>query len=344
MLEIFTNDKVDRQLGCIYGAFIGDAIGAHTEFSGTPTSRQRAQNAISLIGGGPHGTAPGQITDDSEMAIGLMRSIAVYGDYDPSSALEEYRDWYNSGPFDMGGTTSGALRADKWEIDHQFANQIDSHLKRVASLNKNSQANGALMRLSPLVAYGAGAYPCNQKKGREMARKDARLTHPHPVCTETNAIYYTIGEMLIMGHSPQDAIDEILRDDCYEQDASCQIILGWVKDAVDGKIPTVDGWDCGWVGVAFQVAVYYLLKVGQGMTYTDAMREIAQLGGDADTNAAIAGGLLGAYIGKSGLPQEMVDKIDYCDTSKGRQRPIEWQTKENMHFAEAVVFQNCVTA
>ena len=48
--------------------------------------------------------------------------------------------------------------------------------------NRNSQANGALMRVSPLGIYGAGF------RGHEFffGRIDASLTHPHVVCRDAS--------------------------------------------------------------------------------------------------------------------------------------------------------------
>jgi ADP-ribosylglycohydrolase len=40
--------------------------------------------------------------------------------------------------------------------------------------------------------------------------------------------------------------------------------------------------------------------------------------GDTDTNGAIVGGMLGACIGRSELPQKYVDKILNCKEKMGR--------------------------
>lgn len=49
-----------------------------------------------------------------------------------------------------------------------------------------SQANGALMRVSPLGIWGADQ---PAEVVADAARQDARLTHPHPVCAESSAMY-----------------------------------------------------------------------------------------------------------------------------------------------------------
>jgi len=69
----------------------------------------------------------------------------------------------------------------------------------------------------------------------------------------------------------------------------------------------------------FVLAFYSLLKsadVPEDDLYDFIMRQIVALGGDTDTNAAIAGGMIGAYLGISKLPQEKVKKILECDTTE----------------------------
>jgi len=69
--------------------------------------------------------------------------------------------------------------------------------------------------------------------------------------------------------------------------------------------------------------------------YKECIREVISLGGDTDTNACIVGGIIGAYIGVSGVDQTMMsvyfdwdptDKSKYIivDEEKtfGRERPL----------------------
>ena len=43
------------------------------------------------------------------------------------------------------------------------------------------------------------------------------------------------------------------------------------------------------------------------------------LAGDTDTNCAIAGGLVGAYIGAGNLPRDKVKKVLECDLSLSKE-------------------------
>ena len=53
-------------------------------------------------------------------------------------------------------------------------------------------------------------------------------------------------------------------------------------------------------------AFYYLKKQD---SYEDSIRNILSRGGDTDTNAAIVGGLLGAYYGIHRINQNWIEKV-----------------------------------
>jgi ADP-ribosylglycohydrolase len=58
------------------------------------------------------------------------------------------------------------------------------------------------------------------------------------------------------------------------------------------------------------------------------MREVIREGGDTDTNACIVGGMIGAYLGHSALPKDMVDNLLSFDCSdNGILRPDFLNTK-----------------
>lgn len=63
---------VDRLLGCMFGAFIGDSLGSYCEFQNKATAEKLVIEAMEMPGGGVFNLKAGQITDDSEMALHLL--------------------------------------------------------------------------------------------------------------------------------------------------------------------------------------------------------------------------------------------------------------------------------
>lgn len=140
--------------GCLLGQLAGDALGSLVEFR-RPGDIQRLypQGVRELADGGTWNTIAGQPTDDSEMALMLARMLVAQGTYDAKKALEAYTYWLDSGPFDCGSTVAAGLRGKP---------------------NPNSQANGAMMRISPLGIFGVN-YD-NSQVAEWALRSCSRLT------------------------------------------------------------------------------------------------------------------------------------------------------------------------
>jgi hypothetical protein len=77
-----------------------------------------------------------------------------------------------------------------------------------------------------------------------------------------------------------------------------------------GRSRPIDGPDQGFTlftaGIALQVA-------GEGLGFEDGLRHVVALGGDTDTNAAVAGALLGAAHGVDAIPKEWLDRLADAD-------------------------------
>lgn len=144
-----------RAQGCLLGQLAGDALGSLVEFWEPEEIREVYPEGVrELADGGTWSTIAGQPTDDSEMALSLARMIVERDRYDPEEARQAYATWLDSGPFDCGSTVYSGLAGRP---------------------NPDSQANGALMRISPLGIFGAYREPAQVA---EWARQDAALTHP----------------------------------------------------------------------------------------------------------------------------------------------------------------------
>ena len=157
--DVIDAEALSRAQGCLLGQLAGDALGSLVEFWETEEIREAYPEGVrELADGGTWDTIAGQPTDDSEMALSLARMIVEQGRYDPAAARKAYVTWLHSDPFDCSSTVYSGLAGRP---------------------NPDSQANGALMRISPLGIFGAYREPAEMA---EWARQDAALTHPHPVC------------------------------------------------------------------------------------------------------------------------------------------------------------------
>lgn len=291
-----------RAQGCMLGQVAGDSLGALVEFQSAPAIERRYPGGPrDLEDGGTWQTLAGQPTDDSEMALALARSIIASGGYDENAAAKAYIDWYRSAPFDIGNTIAQALSAGAEA-------EPDSALgaaKRAA--NRESQANGALMRISPLAIRGASMRPAALEP---CARADALITHPHPVCQDANVVYTAaIAFAIRTGASPCEVYGYALK----VAENSTVLVAEALKQAKSGA-PIDCSRHQGWVLIALQNAFFQLLHAPN---LTEGIVDTVRRGGDTDTNAAIAGALLGAVYGIGAVPVRWVQAILNCRPAAG---------------------------
>lgn len=317
---------LDRAQGCLLGQITGDSLGSLVEFESARDIAARYPGGVRhLADGGIWDTLAGQPTDDSELALALARTLLREGRYDAEAVAAAYGRWYASSPFDIGGTTRQALApAAAAPSDKAGA------ARRAAS--RDSQANGSLMRISPI-----GILAATPEQAAAMAMQDSALTHPHPVCVVACGAYAAAVQAGIGGADRTAmlrvalGVAEAGRDD--------GVVARVIAAARDGEKPTgFQGRQQGWVLIALQNACFHLAHAG---TFEQALVQTVGEGGDTDTNAAIAGALLGAAFGKRAIPPAWVRATMACrpDPALGapQPRPEEYWPDDALDLAEALL-------
>ena len=156
----------DRAAGCLLGQLAGDSLGSLVEFETPRSIRAKYPDGVrELADGGTHDTLAGQPTDDSEMALTLARSLVELERFDREAVKRGYVAWLHSDPFDCGNTIRAGLNGYS---------------------KPRSEANGALMRISPLGIFGARREAADVMA---WAREDAAITHPNEVCLQASALF-----------------------------------------------------------------------------------------------------------------------------------------------------------
>ena len=323
MREVMENDKnvtssavLSRAQGCLLGQLIGDSLGSLVEFQRPERIRSRYPDGVrDMADGGTWNTIAGQPTDDSEMALLLARSLASEGKFDKAEVKKAYVFWLNSGPFDCGTTIQSGL---------------------TGRLSPQSQANGAMMRISPLGIFGVN-YALEQVA--EWARQDAAITHIHSVCQQANALFAM-------------AIAYAVRTGCKADDLY-QEIVGWAEEMdVESSLketisaaadsPPDDFVDSqGWVLIAFRNVLWQLRTADD---VEEGIVDTIMRGGDTDTNAAICGALLGAVHGREAIPDRWIETIRGCRPRAGtpgvyKPRPECFWPADALELAEQLITQ-----
>jgi ADP-ribosyl-[dinitrogen reductase] hydrolase len=300
--------------GMLYGVALGDALGAPHEFKQVAMSKYTGRIAhrveVGRRWGRPREGALGGVTDDTEMTLALSRALQRgRGTYRPDFAVAEYLAWGSSRcPF-MGRNTRALFCR---------ARTVEQYRARLSEIGATSQSNGCLMRAAPLAVLA---------DWESAAREDCRLTNPHPVAVEATVAYVgglrdaLEGRSLAaiferaLAHRPSTAADE--------SDSGRQMVrqvLTACLAAFDRKIrpewhPQLVGDCAGWCLNALYCAfleparAFYheyaprVEKYAVG-TFRGTVDKIVRCGGDTDTNASIAGALMGAHLGMAAMQAE----------------------------------------
>jgi ADP-ribosylglycohydrolase len=130
----------------------------------------------------------------------------------------------------------------------------------------------------------------------------SRLTHWDGRC-QTACLAVTLGAAALVRGEPADravvAAVEAVAD--REGGEELEYLVGEA-----GRARPLDGPDQGFTlftaGIALQVA-------GEGRGFEEGLRHVVGHGGDTDTNAAVAGALLGAVNGVDAIPPEWLDRL-----------------------------------
>lgn len=290
---------LDKIKGCLYGVAVGDALGTRYEFLESVAVKDQLKfdmdgEFLPLLGGGPFNTSPGQVSDDTEMMLSLLRSLAQLQFYDGEDVAHKYIEWFNTKPIDIGKTIRQAIFTRKPSLDKK------DMVQNSAELNHTSLSNGVLMRIAPLGVYGLQV---SDKELKEIVKQECILTHPNPIIIDACYIYCLAIKYILQGLDKK-VVWQRLKDKCCST-PRVRIILA---DSMERPEPVFliyeegketytftdnQRWQ-GYFGVALQNTFYELLY---GNDYDSSMINILKRGGDTDTNCAIAGGLLGAYYG-----------------------------------------------
>jgi len=306
--------RIERAQGCLLGQLAGDSLGSIVEFmSGEDIRRLYPQGLRRLKHGGVWNTLAGQPTDDSEMALLLARYLAEHGSYDADAVFDRYRWWFASDPFDYGMTIMRALQGNP---------------------DEKSQANGALMRVSPIGIAGS-CY--SHAETVRWAEADAMLTHPNILCRQANALFtMAIAEAVNTGPDPDALYQEILS--WIEERETEYTLAKAVRLAADGP-PADYSTQSGWVIIALHNALYRLLYAAG---FEDGVVDTVMQGGDSDTNAAVCGALLGAVYGINSIPDQWKKCIQSCRPQAGKDgvynpRPSELWPVDALELAAVLV-------
>jgi ADP-ribosyl-[dinitrogen reductase] hydrolase len=278
----------DRYRGVLLGKAIGDALGATVEFMSRSAIQEQYGELRDIIGGGWLTLPAGEITDDTQMAICIARSIVDRKGFDAEDISRHFVAWYRSNPPDIGNTTVHALRQLAEGVPWQEAGK-NTH----EAMRPRDASNGSVMRSAPVAMLER----LNPDLNRHHSVDSSRITHANPLCTEGCVVLNAaIATLLNEPNSDPVAVASSVA-------ASAEMLNA--LDAVAGH--SADTLNAG--GYVLDTLQAAFWAVTRHNTLEDAVIAAVNLGQDADTTGAVAGALAGAKWGASAIPQRWLDVL-----------------------------------
>lgn len=270
---------LDRAAGTLLGAAAGDALGVPYEYGNRPLD-----GPARMLGGGLGGYAPGQWSDDTEMACVIAQVAATCADLRSEPALDEiaagFVRWFDDGPADIGNQTRSVLQIRPTSAVAMRARAADLHAR-----TGHTAGNGSLMRTAPVALAHLG----DADAITDAARVVSALTHHDPQAGDGCVLW-----CLAIDHAVRTGELDV-RVGLGRVDAAWAGLL----DEAERATPEAFGGSNGWVAAALQGAWSAIVHT-DGLV--DGLQAAVRGGGDTDTVAAIAGALLGAAHGAGAVP------------------------------------------
>ena len=281
------NPRIHRARGALLDLAVGDAVGTTVEFK----PRGTFEPLTDMVGGGPFHLAPGQFTDDTSMALCLGASLIEKG-FDLHDQMTRYTRWSNDGYmssngrcFDIGIATRAALQRFQ-----RSANPL------AGSTDPSSAGNGCIMRLAPVPIR----YMDQPELAVRYSEEQALTTHQ---ARESLAASRLFGEILVRA----------LQGNSKERVLAPHVLAGKLPTKLEaigqGRYRSKSRDAIRGTGYVVDSLEATLWCFAQTDNFRDCILMAANLGDDADTTAAQAGQLAGAFYGESGIPAGWLGKL-----------------------------------
>ncbi len=301
----------DQIKGVIYGQAFGDALGLGTEFMSKEQVKYHYPQGLGQVNQiieDAHRSRwqKGEWTDDTDQMLCIFDSLLAHRKLHLLDIADRLYQWAQSGGMGIGNTVASVVFAPGFKENPR---QV-SRLAWEAS-GKNNAANGAVMRTSIL---GVWDYQ-DLERVAHHAEEVCKLTHFDPRCVASCRIVCALIALMLQGDCGDEKLVARVCQPYAEADHR-------VKDYVDKAFePAIEKLELG----ASHSIGYTLKALGAGlwamihaMSYEEGILAVVHEGGDADTNASVAGALLGAKFGYSGIPSAWTESLLHRDALDSR--------------------------
>ena len=323
-----TKEK-NKRMGIIIGHALGDSLGAPVEFY--PYSHYTGVLDSPIVrytrAYGKQVSAIGQVSDDTEMALVLLDTINT--GYTKENAVINYMLWANNNydgckgnsPF-MGKNTRNLFISPKPTMK-LYMNRFNKYYPDEL-IKENSQSNGAMMR----------SYPLAFIDDDNLIYTDVKITNPSDITANAVFVYIKAIKMAMADFSKKEILEESKKLIKHEliSIAFEQAHKNEFRDVTKNRGHVIHSFYCAFWGLFnfdnYKSAIDSIIALSDK---PGVQAKICKEGkwkkndirvGDTDTNAAIAGALLGAFYGyeeisSNSITYNNINILLNCDSKTG---------------------------
>ncbi|CAD5116266.1 DgyrCDS5173 [Dimorphilus gyrociliatus] len=330
----------DRITAIVYGNCIGDALGLLTEFLNKKEChfyylkylKEGLRYKHKIPDKHRRRWDQGDWTDDSDQMICIMQSLSENKRISETDIAKRIFNWSRRGFPELSDNCGLGLGKTTLDVlyDKYFLTEPSESAKRVwINSNQNAAPNGGVMRTSILGIYEFQ----DLNKVAENTVKVCRVTHYDPRCSASCvAVTIIIAKMLQRIENKNQTefsdndIEEILNE-TYE--FTCKYIFENEEYTADLKSDKLDQFKADFktyffikkdgleelkldepakIGYTFKCMASGIWALKQGDP-EKALTDLIMEGGDADTNGAVAGALLGCRYGLNRFPKHWISEL-----------------------------------
>lgn len=305
LLNNYLHDYVWKNRSHIFngvvGFIVGDAMGVPTEFC---MREKLFKNPVTeMIGFGSHPVPAGSWSDDTSMTLGLIDSIINKKELNYNDIMNNFVEWVSSGKytpsdkvFDIGKTCLRAIQNYRKNVE-----PTECGLKDI-----NSNGNGSLMRILPLVYYLYYKNITNEDKIIELTNNISSLTHGHEISKMGCYIYVRYALYLLYGFNKYEAYSKIQNlDYSFYKEETIEVYHRILKENIS-QYDVKDISSSGYIVDTLEASLWMLLNTN---SYKEAIIGSINLGNDTDTIGAICGSMAGIIYGHDEIPKKWINTL-----------------------------------
>src|SRR5213593_2415717 len=289
-------ELVSRARGALLGLVAGNQLGVPTEHLGTPEAIRKAfPNGVVDLAPPPKNSP---YDDDAAMALLLGESLLASKGFDANDVARRWVKWMKVDGRGIGITTKRALtlidRGKEPFEAGRLANQENPG---------RSAGNGSVMRCIPV----ALRYHDDPDRLIRVSTQQAAITHADERCTWGAAAVNLAARELL--HGNQHFVEEVLHRLQGGAPRALVEAIGRVPWEHESDLPITAAGGSGYVVHCVEIAFWCAMH---RPSLEAALISLAEAGGDTDTNAAVAGALLGARDGEAGIPPRWLEQLGHA--------------------------------